>query len=197
MFSLQQTLEALDKYGYYGCHQKISIGKELGPFWNLWRAVFSQIHNFLLMANHNLLHFLETLFLENSLFLQLINCGMGGGRECKLMVQFSSGAIPISFNVLPNSSICSIAISRVHCSPQFKFRETVFLYLVFSCKWFAVSLQKNNLPTFCFCKQLFAFAGKAINFLRSFLLAAWWIGSMFKIRPCFFLWYCLSASILV
>ena len=52
------------------------------------------------------------------------------------------------------------------------YRNCVLIYLVFSCGWFALSLRKNNLPTFFFWKQFFTFADKTINFPPPFLLTA-------------------------
>ena len=160
------------------------------------------IRGFLLSAHHNLLHFLQTSFFWKFLFLVVDKLeGLIVGLDSGSVYLFTpdswfswSGAIPVSINILPSSSRCLIAISRVHRFPQFRFTETVLLYLRFSCGWFAISLRKNNLPTFFFSKQFFACADKVINF-PLFLLTVWRVRGMFKTRPCFFFLYCLFASI--
>ena len=97
----------------------------------------------------------------------------------KLLFQFSSGLELFQSNSLR----CSIAISCVHRSPRLI--QTLVLYLVFSCGWFALNLRKNNLPTFFFFKQFFGFVDKAINFLLPFLLTAWQVRLCLKQVPLF------------
>ena len=110
--------------------------QRVGPPVKFVKGCVINIRGFLLSAHHNLLHFLQTSFFWKFLFLVVDKLeGLIVGLDSGSVYLFTpdswfswSGAIPVSINILPSSSRCLIAISRVHRFPQFRFTETVIIF---------------------------------------------------------------------